>query len=225
MILGARKAKGGSGWEPSPKETAALAKALEGNGVRRDLFFTYGHFAKSKDPEVLFSAFKAVLNELPDARLVIASNIEGEAAAKAGIKRIIEKTGVSAGLLIVGAMPAPALKIMAEKCTAQIFTFRDGFTGKRSSAIGALTFDCPMIVSGAAGEPPTSLIEVPKSSPAALAEKILGICRLGENEYNEWRNRVIRLQHEFREGFAFEKVAAEYMRVLAESSCETPFPV
>lgn len=190
---------------------ASLAKAMEGDGVNQQRFFTYGHLARSKEPEVLLEAFRYVFKEHPGCQLVIASNFDGAGEYRAKFRSKIASLGLSANVIVTGALPAIVLKAVAGKCAAQVYTFRNGFTGKRSSAISALSLDCPMIVSKSSEYPETPLIEVSPGSPDELAEVILRIANMRAEEFLMWRLAQLDKQAQFREQFDFGAIAARYL--------------
>ncbi len=207
-ILGIGKENKSNEIERSSDLTSGLEEALEPGG-ERFRFFTYGHLASSKDPLILAEALKLAAKELPEIRLVIASNLEGGGIRKK-FKRRVMQFGLERQIISVGPLPAVALKAVAENCAAQIYTFKDGFTGKRSSAISALSFECP-IVATRAEEVSTPFEEVPKGDAKALAVALLKIASRERSEYARWRSNQVRSQQAFLKEFDFAVIAERYI--------------
>lgn len=198
------------------REREALLEVLEWPQRNRFAMFTYGRIVPSKDPYVLLAALDLVKREIPEVKLVIATST-GSGRHQRIFEWHVEKLGLGRQVLFAGSHSAAALKFIAEKCALQVYTFRDGFTTKRSSLISALSFDTPILSQHWTGTPPPPFEYATPGDYRELAAKMIGILGMGEGERRGYENRQRDIQAGFRRQFDFKRIGELFIDEFAAS--------
>jgi glycosyltransferase involved in cell wall biosynthesis len=166
---------------PSGVDPARVAGA-DGAGLREEvalpprapLVVNVAHLAWHKGQEFLVRAAPAILEAVPEARVVIA----GEGERRGLLEREIARLGLSERVRLAG-FRADALRFTA---AATVFAMPSVMEGLCTSILDALLLDRPVVASRAGGIPEivehevTGLL-VPPEDPAALGEAIVRLVR------------------------------------------------
>jgi len=208
--LNDRKESIGAGdWLPNEEEASNLVEVLDVAERNSRFVFTYGHLSKSKAPMRLIAVFSRVLHAIPEAKLVLATGFDNKNKLH---RRFREQSSLQlrGRVLQIGRLPAHLLRYVAEKCRVQIYTFRDGFTTKRSSAISALHFDTPLITEKAEGIELSGVECVPVGDINGFADSLIGLLSMEDTSYRELLAGSLVAQKGLAGGFSFEKIALLY---------------
>lgn len=203
---------------PGLAELDAISEVLSWKERNRNAFFSYGLMVPAKDPLTLLAAFDETRRNAPGARLVLASGLNPYRGFQKLVLWYAERMGVTDGILFTGHLPPEMLKLMAEKCALQVYTFKDGFSTKRSSVISALSFNTPILTQYRSGTPPPPLDVVEPGDYRELADSISRVLTMHDGDYRGYLNRQLDVQSRYAREFAFERIAEQYRDVVLEAA-------
>jgi glycosyltransferase involved in cell wall biosynthesis len=200
---------------PPTFDTTELMKALDFATGHSKCLFTYGFIAKSKAPMQLLEVLSQVFERQPDVRLIIASSIDMSNRLHASFSRCLGAFGDVA--IVTGSLPPYILRYIAEKCRLQLYTFKDGYTTKRSSVISALSFATPILTECPIGSRELPLDSVEAGDCEAMARRAAHVLAMDDDEYAEYRSERLAAHAHYAKSLSFETIAVEYIDAVSDA--------
>ncbi len=201
-------------WSPTNIELSALKEVVSDRNSNRSFIFNYGFVASSKAPMRLLSVFSTIRNSLPNSFLVVASKLNPKIKLH---KKFLERAAAIENVLLLGSLPPILLRYVAEQCRLQLFTFKDGFTTKRSSLISALSFETPILTESLSGHQ-ENLDATIVGQEDQLSSRAIEILSMSREEYECYSNEHMTRQRDFAINLDFVVIKQCYEKYLTISN-------